>query len=412
MAALTWISTRSLKYSESLAFENPIDSDKFIHMAREGSGVPFHLGYENAFYSLNEKIDMQSIVGQASKIKWIVSQENEQLPIEKCFSLAESVEIFDACAFRPQELLNANWGGRKTFNLQDFMFHDGDCFTPKGSGYGSPNPDGSRTRWTWKGVTFSREDVLRLWPDLPCFAAWKQAKAQTWKPPRKLSPDWLNDLPAGQYISIADVVDLLAFGPDRLPIGLTAVEENAARFRAGLALMDAARNMKITMCGHAAFRMPHFGNGLSPVGTLWKIEPDAFADQTLVIDGGRDWIGPATFADGFPERGQATDSVKIVGVTIHRESLRRWLNDLAGRPAPRKRGPKLKFDWNVIEGEARRLFDQHGDFSPDKLKWNAQARLESKLLEFCVREFGKEPGMTQTRAHIRNWLTLWRKEEK
>src|SRR6266568_1778498 len=63
------------------------------------------------------------------------------------------------------------------------------------------------------------------------------------------------------------------FGPDLFPIGLDAVAENAARFRAGLALMEAAKDAKISMFGHSAFRMPHFsrGGGLSPVGTLWKI---------------------------------------------------------------------------------------------------------------------------------------------
>ena len=108
--------------------------------------------------------------------------------------------------------------GSPSLQLKDFVFHDVDCLTPKGSGYGSPNPDGSRTRWTWKGVTFARDDVLRLWRDWDCFAAWKQAKAQIWKPPRGFSAEWLNKLPPGQLVSIADVVALLAFGSDLTPM--------------------------------------------------------------------------------------------------------------------------------------------------------------------------------------------------
>ena len=77
-----------------------------------------------------------------------------------------------------------------------------------------PDPDGSRARRTWKGVTFSREDVLQVWRDWDCFLAWKQAKAHTWRPPSNLSADWIKDLPPGQYVPLSDAIDLLAFGPD------------------------------------------------------------------------------------------------------------------------------------------------------------------------------------------------------
>ena len=315
--------------------------------------------------------------------------------------------------FRPQELRNAHLfrpqeGGEAELHLGDFVFHDVDCLTPKGSGYGSPNPDGSRTRWTWKGVTFARNDVFRLWHDWDCFAAWKQAKAQIWKPPPDLSPDRLNNLPPGQYVSIADVVALLAFGPDLMPIGQNLIEESAARFRAGLALIDAARDAKVSLWGYETFRMPNLRGGLAPVSGPMKIEPEFLANATLVIDGGPDWIGPIRFADEFPERGQATESVEFVGVLVHSESLRRWLADLAGKPAPKKRGPKFQFDWSAIEREAIRLRDKHGDFSPLNPNWNAQARLESALLNFCSQTFAREPGQTQLRTHISEWLKSWR----
>jgi hypothetical protein len=327
---------------------------------------------------------------------------------ERCFALAQSVERIESNDFQPQELRNARSGGEAELHLGDFVFHDVDCLTPKGSGYGSPNPDGSRTRWTWKGVTFARDDVLTLWRDWDCFAAWKQAKAQIWKPPPELSPDWLNHLSSGQYMPIADVVALLAFGPDLISIGLNVIGEKAARYRAGLALIDAARDAKVTLCGHATFRMPHFPGALAPVTSLMKLEPESLAELTLVIDGPRDWIGPKRFADEFPEQGQATESVKFVGVLVHRESLRRWLAHLAGKPAPKKRGPKFQFEWSAIEREAIRLMDKHGDFSSLKKNWNTQARLESKLLEFCSQTFAREPSQTQLRTYVREWLTACR----
>ena len=192
---------------------------------------------------------------------------------------------------------------------------------------------------------------------------------------------------------------MLAFGPDLLPIGLTNIEENAARFRAGLALMIAAKRSKVTLCGHATFRLPRFPGGIAPVSMLAKIEPKFLADMTLVIDGARDWLGPTQFADEYPEIGQGTNSVSFVGVTVHRESFGRWLSEIAGKASEKKRGPKFKFDWTAIEQEAYRLMQEHGDFAPTKPHWNAQARLETKLLEFCARQFDDEPGPTQLRKH-------------
>jgi hypothetical protein len=136
---------------------------------RKMFGAPCQISYSASFHSLNKEISSGAIVGTGSKIKWIVAPTHEQLPIEKCFPLAKLSGVFGACAFRPQELLNANRGDGYTLILEDFAFHDGDCFTPKGSGFGSPNPDGSRERWTWKGVAFSREDVLRVWGIGPVF---------------------------------------------------------------------------------------------------------------------------------------------------------------------------------------------------------------------------------------------------
>jgi hypothetical protein len=412
MAVLTWIATRSLKYTECYAFKNPVDADHFISWAREGSGAPFEMSYAASFDSLNQKIETQAIAGHGTKIKWIVSPAHEQLPIETCFSLAESSEIFDSCVFRPQDLLNANHVGGYTLKLQDFIFHDGHCFTPKGSGYGSPNPDSSRTRWTWKGITFPREDVFRIWKDWNCYSAWKQAKAHNWRPSKNLSADWLKNLPSGQYVSLSDVIALLAFGPDLLPIGLNNIEENAARFRTGLALMIAAKESKVTLCGHGTFRLPRFPGGIAPVSMLAKIEPKFLADLTLVIDGARDWLGPTRFADEYPEIGQATESVTFVGVTVHRESLRRWLAELSGKASEKKRGPKLRFNWTAIEQEAYRLMRKRGDFTATNASWNAQARLEEELQEFHSERFGGELGRTQLRGRIREWLTTWRQKVK
>ena len=412
MAALTWIATRSLKFVEKLAFCDPAEADKFLFEARKMSGAPCQISYSASFHSLNEKIESRAIVGSGSKIRWTVAPAHEQLPIQKCFSLATVSDEFEACAFRPHELSNANRGAGYTLILQDFTFHDTDCFTPKGSGFGFPNPDGSRDRWTWKAVTFAREDVLHVWADWPVFSAWKLARTRAWQPPRGISADWLKNLPLGQYVTLSDAVDLLAFGPDRLPIGLSAIEERAARLAAGLVLMLAGQDAKVTLCGNAAVRAPEFPGGTAPAASLRRIEPMELADMTLVVDGARDWLGPMQFADEYPEIGQGTNSVSFVGVKVRRKSLRRWLADLSGKASDKRRGPRDAYPWKKIEAKLIRLMDHHGDFSADDPEWNAQARLEEKLMVFCEEECRRSPSPSQLRTRVRPWLAAWRTARK
>jgi hypothetical protein len=202
---------------------------------------------------------------------------------------------------------------------------------------------------------------------------------------------------------------LLAFGRDRLPIGLSNnIAEHAARLSAGLALMLAGKEAKVTFCGNATFRLPEFPGGIAPAAMLRKFEPRELANMTLVVDGARDWLGPTQFANEYPEIGQGTNSVSFVGVTVHRESLRRWLADLSGKASGKKRGPRDAYPWQKIEAKMIRLMDYYGDFSADDPKWNAQARLEEKLTAFCEGECRRSPSPSQLRTRITPWLAAWR----
>lgn len=363
VSALTWIATRSLKYVEAFAARDIGDADALLALGRNGGGVPPGQNYAAAFDTLSQKIEGKEIRGQATKLKWIIPLEHEAIEPEQYFSFAPAPEVIEASDFHPQDLKNRMVAGNPLLQLKDFVFHDGDCLTPKGSGYGSPNPDGSRVRWSWRGVTFAREDLLRLWPDWPCFAAWKRAKAQEWRPPKNLSPERLNNISPGRYAPLAEVVTLLAFGSELLPIGLDWTEEMASRFRVGRALCNAASAGKISLCGHAAFRMPHMPGGLGPATQIFRFEPKDCADLTLVIDGAADWLGPIKYADEFPECGRETKSVAFIGVAVHRDSLRRWLAELSNSPAPQKTwtqaqvrlgGNRSRND--ALDGLSRRIF--------------------------------------------------------
>jgi hypothetical protein len=156
MAVLTWIATRSQKFAERWAYSDPATAGRCLDDARKKDGAPYHISYADAFHALLEKSRSRDIAGSGSKIAWTAAADHEHLPLEQSFALAKSSTIFEACHFSPQEALNANYSEGHTLGLQDFTFHGKECLTCKGSGCGPPNLNGSRTRWTWKSVTFPR----------------------------------------------------------------------------------------------------------------------------------------------------------------------------------------------------------------------------------------------------------------
>jgi hypothetical protein len=84
----------------------------------------------------------------------------------------------------------------------------------------------------------------------------------------------------------------------------------------------------------------------------------------------------------------------------------------AGTKRPKRGGGRRpKFNWDEVRAKAFRLMDHHGDFSPDDEEWNAQARLEKALQEFCIQRFSKEPAASSLRARIPNWLKDWRSQK-
>lgn len=73
----------------------------------------------------------------------------------------------------------------------------------------------------------------------------------------------------------------------------------------------------------------------------------------------------------------------------------------------RKRGAKERIQWGAIKIEMMRLMDHHGDFSSDDPEWDAQARLEEALKQYCQRQFGDEPSDGALRQKLPEWLDEW-----
>ena len=86
------------------------------------------------------------------------------------------------------------------------------------------------------------------------------------------------------------------------------------------------------------------------------------------------------------------------------------------RPPSVSRDPpgSVVLDPNILGtrwAKTYQLMSYHGPFSADDPVWDAQARLEEKLLKFCYDKTGREPSIGSLRTHLKPWLETWRFRE-
>ena len=115
-------------------------------------------------------------------------------------------------------------------------------------------------------------------------------------------------------------------------------------------------------------------------------------------------LDPAAFERDFPA---AIEPAESGGMRAGPESILEQNAEAGAKPHPGGRKPVV--DWKMVEEEVVRLMEHHGEFSPDDDQWNAQARLEETVADFCQDTFKKLPGETQIREHIRPALECWRR---
>ena len=65
-------------------------------------------------------------------------------------------------------------------------------------------------------------------------------------------------------------------------------------------------------------------------------------------------------------------------------------------------------DWGMVDQEVFRLMDENGEFIDGDPEWNAQARLEKAISDYCETTFHIRPGENTVRTHVRKALKLWR----
>jgi hypothetical protein len=172
-------------------------------------------------------------------------------------------------------------------------------------------------------ISFRAADVLRTWSDWPATLAWNAAKTRPWQAPRGISKVWIRSLPAGDYLPFADVVDLVAFGPAKVAICRSDIDEHAAQLRAGIAIINAAIESRIKLAGTPCERLQTHPHLLRQHRIA--IESETLHDLIPVPFGGRDWLGPRRYADEYAESGHAPQSVSFCGVMVERTSLLKWL---------------------------------------------------------------------------------------
>jgi hypothetical protein len=88
-----------------------------------------------------------------------------------------------------------------------------------------------------------------------------------------------------------------------------------------------------------------------------------------------------------------------------------FLKETDIRPLCVKRGRPQEYDWQAIKAKAFALMDHHGNFRPDDPEWNAQARLEEQLADFCQAEYGHAPEASSLREKLPAWLKEWREQK-
>jgi hypothetical protein len=148
--------------------------------------------------------------------------------------------------------------------------------------------------------------------------------------------------------------------------------------------------------------VPAFGqtySGFSPAQLIWahRSYGDAIERDHRVI-----WRNICV------ERAELVSLCGESGPSPPATSQKRARERPAGETTKRTSGRPPVVDWPLVQQEAHRLMEYHGDFKPCDPDWNVQAKLEELLLRYCSSTFGKEPSTSALRTRIPSWLDEWR----
>jgi hypothetical protein len=225
-----------------------------------------------------------------------------------------------------------------------------------------------------------------------------------WTLPAKATPERVSALGDTDWLMLSPVVSFLAFGEPDPPSDMHPFIANKYRIRAAKTLFAAAGKSHLKLFGTCAMG-----------GLPGQIPAAIFADALTLTGDGHGFEADLNAVSDevfFRMRDSGPDGRHWRGVRIERLSLDGWLSKPTGQAqsARRKGGRKPVVDWQVVEREAVHIRQQEGPFDPAVPEWNCQARLEERLLAFCQKRFGLEPGVATLRSRIPLFLATYQRE--
>lgn len=92
----------------------------------------------------------------------------------------------------------------------------------------------------------------------------------------------------------------------------------------------------------------------------------------------------------------------LSGATVYH--IKEDLLDALGSSPRSKGGRTPAYDWAQFRSQLHLLLDHHGLPTVEDRDWKSQAAVERAMLDWCSREWGVEPSLTQVKKHVREGL--------
>jgi hypothetical protein len=224
-----------------------------------------------------------------------------------------------------------------------------------------------------------------------------------WQLPAEASLESLAAFGTGLFLPLSGVMSFLAFGKPSDPPEMDPYVCASYRQRAATALFKAAGEGLVRLFGTCSVG--------GPPGFI----PEAvFVDALAVFDNGASFDvspGAADYQTFVRLREGKADGRRWLTVTVERASLAKWIDAFSGADqASKKRGGRPSVvNWPLVKQEALRILAYEGAFDQSDPKWNCQARLEERLLQFCGLRFGIEPAPSTLRRSIPGFIETHRR---
>ena len=332
IAALSWIATRSFERARINGIKGVAHLNDYLSGIRSAFRMPPGPSAQEAKAELWAKLEAGEISGRATRAL-LTFETIERLGASTIHRVVDEKCDRD-CAFPPPGDLG----------LPGRLIE-----LPGGNYRETPGPNPAQ-EIDWRDITFSRTEVLRLWPEHPQTIGHRLAKKTPWSPPQGLNKASLALLPEGKRVALEAIVNLLAFAQTDTPPCLAQSEAIAARMRAAYALFAAARDERVELFGTPTPPGEYPFNARFRQGTREPIASHEFDNEALALSHAEpSAISSEEIAANWADKGAHGAAIKWFGVTVDRASFGGWLGAsiAATRRKAKSSGVTACIDWLV-----------------------------------------------------------------